>query len=81
MVEKSTDQLIAAGTLFMERKHIHAGGMAGHIEEIVVSPSMRGQGLGLTLVKGLKDMGVALGCYKTILDCGDDKVPFYEKCG
>lgn len=22
-----------------------------------------------------------LGCYKVILDCSEDNVPFYEKCG
>lgn len=21
------------------------------------------------------------GCYKAILDCGEERVPFYEKCG
>lgn len=21
------------------------------------------------------------GCYKVILDCSDDNVPFYQKCG
>lgn len=22
-----------------------------------------------------------LGCYKVILDCSEDNVPFYQKCG
>ena len=22
-----------------------------------------------------------VGCYKVILDCGEERVPFYEKCG
>ena len=95
IVERSTDQLVAAGTLFVERKHIHGGGVAGHIEDIVVAPTTRGQGLGQKLVSGLREMGVALGCYKVLLDCKDDKIrestlrqghvaeqrAFYEKCG
>jgi GNAT superfamily N-acetyltransferase len=81
IVDKTDDQLVAAATLFVERKHIHAGGSAGHIEEVVVSAKTQGKGLGLKLVKGLRDMGEQLGCYKTILDCGEGKVAFYEKCG
>lgn len=81
VVERATDQLVAAGTLFVERKHIHGGGVAGHIEDIVVAPTTRGQGLGQKLVNGLREMGVALGCYKVLLDCKEDKIPFYEKCG
>ncbi len=26
-------------------------------------------------------MAELLGCYKTVLTCKEDKVPFYEKCG
>jgi glucosamine-phosphate N-acetyltransferase len=29
----------------------------------------------------LKHIGFSLGCYKLILDCTRDKVPFYEKAG
>lgn len=74
IIFKETDELVVSGTLFVERKHIHAGGMAGHIEDIVVAPQTRGGGLGIRLVNGLKEMGEMLGCYKVILDCKDDKV-------
>jgi hypothetical protein len=96
-VHKPTDELVAAATLFVERKHIHMGGIAGHIEDVVVAPQCRGTGIGLRLVSGLKEMGEMLGCYKTILDCREDRVGeseytlytcvqliavgFYEKCG
>lgn len=81
IVDNSDDQLVAAGTLFIERKHIHAGGSSGHIEDIVVSSRTQGKGLGIKLVRGLKEMAEGLGCYKTILDCQEGKVGFYEKCG
>lgn len=81
IVSRRTDQLVAAGTLLLERKYIHGGGLAGHIEDIVVSPDMRGRGMGLRLVEGLRRMAELLGCYKTVLTCKEDKVPFYEKCG
>lgn len=74
IVSKATDELVASGTLFIERKYIHAGGIAGHIEDIVVSPSTQGHGLGLRLVKGLRELGELVGCYKVILDCKEEKV-------
>jgi len=73
IIHKATDQLVACGTLIFEQKFIHSGGKAGHIEDIVVDSKMQGLGLGGKLIKGLKDLAVALGCYKVILDCKEDK--------
>ncbi|WVR09117.1 hypothetical protein IAU60_006179 [Kwoniella sp. DSM 27419] len=81
IVDKLTDELVASGTVISEKKFINKGGIAGHIEDIVISERMQGRRLGQKLVVGLRDMAVALGCYKVILDCKEDKVPFYEKCG
>ncbi|KAK8843370.1 hypothetical protein IAR55_007027 [Kwoniella newhampshirensis] len=81
MVDRDTDQLVASGTLVVERKYINGGGAAGHLEDIVVSEKMQGRGLGQKLVIGLKDLAAGLGCYKVILDCKEPKIPFYEKCG
>ena len=75
IIHRSTDQMVAHGTVVDERKFIHGGSVAGHIEDIVVSPEVRGMGLGITLVKGLRDMAtIGLGCYKVILDCKEDRV-------
>lgn len=73
-VNKSTDELVASATLVVERKHIHAGGIAGHVEDVVVAPQCRGTGVGVRLVSGLRELGVMVGCYKTILDCREDRV-------
>lgn len=96
IVDRATDQVVASGTVIRERKFIHGGGYAGHIEDIVVGPSAQGRGLGVKLVVGLRDLATDLGCYKTILDCqeskvreylpspspgGSDAAAFYEKCG
>ncbi|WVQ81563.1 hypothetical protein IAT38_003687 [Cryptococcus sp. DSM 104549] len=80
-VDKVTDQLVASGTLVVERKYINGGGAAGHLEDIVVAERMQGRRLGGRLVVGLREMAVGLGCYKVILDCKEAKIPFYEKCG
>lgn len=73
-VNKSTDELVASATLVVERKHIHGGGIAGHIEDVVVAPQCRGTGVGVRLISGLRELGVLVGCYKVILDCREDRV-------
>lgn len=74
VVEKDTDMIVASGSVVKERKFIHGGGYAGHIEDIVVSPKMQGRGLGIKLVSALREMATAMGCYKTILDCQEAKI-------
>lgn len=74
MVDTRNDRLVASGTLIVERKHINGGGAAGHLEDIVVAEEMRGKKLGMTLVTGLRDLAVSLGCYKVILDCKEAKI-------
>ncbi|GMK56228.1 hypothetical protein CspeluHIS016_0300680 [Cutaneotrichosporon spelunceum] len=80
-VDRATDQVVASGTVVKERKFIRGGSVSAHIEDIVVGPSVQGRGLGMKLVVGLRNLATELGCYKTILDCQECKVPFYEKCG
>lgn len=77
IVDRATDQIVASGTVIRERKFIHGGGNAAHIEDIVVGPMAQGRGLGVKLVTGLRDLATELGCYKTILDCQDAKVRKY----
>jgi hypothetical protein len=33
------------------------------------------------IIEQLKHLGKELGCYKLILNCNENNVPFYEKCG
>jgi glucosamine-phosphate N-acetyltransferase len=40
-----------------------------------------GQGLGKSIVQTLRQISEAAGCYKTILDCKEDLLPFYAKSG
>ncbi len=41
----------------------------------------RGKKLGVKLMEGLQRIGRQVGCYKVILDCSEDNVPFYTRCG
>lgn len=47
----------------------------------MVDSSYRGLRLGLRVIESLIETAKESGCYKVILDCSEDNVPFYEKCG
>jgi glucosamine-phosphate N-acetyltransferase len=73
--------VIGATTLLIEQKFIHDGGKVGHIEDVVVRNGYQGKGVGKKIVTTLLKYAEKKGCYKTILDCTDDLIPFYEKIG
>ncbi|KAI1111020.1 glucosamine 6-phosphate N-acetyltransferase [Nemania sp. NC0429] len=74
-------RIVGTGCLVVERKFIHNHGKCGHVEEIVVASEHRGKGLGLKMMQALESVAVAVGCYKSILNCGPRNEPFYERCG
>jgi len=74
-------KVIAATTIIIEQKFIHGGGKVGHIEDVVVAKEFQGKGMGQKIVKSLLEYAQEKGCYKTILDCTDELIPFYEKIG
>jgi glucosamine-phosphate N-acetyltransferase len=74
-------EIIGATTLLIEQKFIHDGGKVGHIEDVVVRKEYQGKGVGKKLVGVLLKYAEKKGCYKTILDCSDDLIPFYENIG
>ena len=74
-------KIIGSATLFIEPKFIHAGGKVGHIEDVVVRKDNQGEGVGQKLIVALLAYAEKKGCYKTVLDCTDEVMPFYEKLG
>ena len=79
--DQTKTRILATGTVFVEHKFIHACSKVGHIEDVVVLPEARGQGLGLRIVNALIDEASERQCYKVILDCDEANVGFYEKAG
>lgn len=75
------DKIVASGTLFIEPKLIHVMGKVGHIEDVVVDVDYRNTGLGMLLIDTLVEEAKRQNCYKIVLDCNDDNVSFYERCG
>ena len=74
-------KIVGSTTLLVEQKFIHEGGIVGHIEDVVVKKEFEGQGIGMKLVLSLLDVANEKKCYKTILNCEDTLIPFYEKIG
>lgn len=75
------EKVVGAATLLIEPKFIHKGGIVGHIEDVVVNKNFQGQGIGEKIIKHLLEIAKTRKCYKTILDCVDEVMPFYEKLG
>lgn len=75
------NQIIASGTLLIENKIIHGCSKVGHIEDIVVSPLYKGKQLGTLIINSLVEYAKDQNCYKVILDCEDNLIPFYDRCG
>jgi glucosamine-phosphate N-acetyltransferase len=74
-------RIVGTLTLFVEQKFIHHGGKVGHIEDVVVEKSFQRKGIGQALVLHATAEARKLGCYKVILCCFEDRVPFYEGVG
>jgi glucosamine-phosphate N-acetyltransferase len=74
------NQIIASGSIYIEKKFIHKLGSTGHIEDIVVNKEYRGKGFGKAIVTKLSEYAKKVGCYKVILNCSEKNIPFYEKC-
>ena len=77
-VAEINGKIIATTTLFIELKFIHELGCVGHIEDVVTHKDFQGQGLSRKIIHSLLQEAKKRGCYKTILDCDDKLVQFYE---
>eukprot|EP00420_Gonyaulax_spinifera_P016766 CAMPEP_0197911752 /NCGR_PEP_ID=MMETSP1439-20131203/73432_1 /TAXON_ID=66791 /ORGANISM="Gonyaulax spinifera, Strain CCMP409" /LENGTH=182 /DNA_ID=CAMNT_0043533501 /DNA_START=62 /DNA_END=610 /DNA_ORIENTATION=+ len=77
----ATEQLAATATLMIEAKFVHGGAQVGHVEDVVVDSGHRKKGLARELLLALAREAQRAGCYKVILDCNEDNVAFYQKCG
>jgi len=80
-VAEKNGKIIGSTTLLIEQKFIHQGGKVGHIEDVVVSKEFEGRGIGIKLVTSLLEKSKEMNCYKTILDCKEELIPFYERIG
>ena len=66
-------------TYFIEQKLIHGGKCVAHIEDLVVDKENRNSGIAKILLDYVKIIAKDNNCYKIILDCTRELIPFYEK--
>jgi len=81
IVDNASDRIVGVGCVFIERKFLRGLGSVGHIEDIAVDKNQQGKKLGQRIIQALTHISENNGCYKTILNCNDSNIPFYEKCG
>ena len=81
LVVEKDNVLIGTGTIFMERKLTYGGCKMGHIENILIDESHRGNGYGELLVNELLKIGHESGCYRVDLNCSTELEDFYKKSG
>lgn len=74
-------RIVGTASLIVERKFLHGGSRAAHIEDVAVLPSYQRRGIGKALIMHLVQEARRLSCYKVVLDCKPDVVEFYQKCG
>ena len=79
--DEISGRIIATGSVFIQKKFIRNCGKVGHIKGVVVDSKVRGKHLGKKIIEFLADQARLMGCYKVILDCSSDNVPFYNRCG
>lgn len=80
-VMEENNIIIGSATCFIETKLIHNFGKVLHIEDVIISNKQQGKGLGKQMIEYCIRFAEKYNCYKIILDCDDDNVIFYNKCG
>lgn len=81
VVQKQDGEIIGTATLLIEQKFIRQGGKVAHVEDVATRTGYEGKGIGKAIMTKLNEEAKKYGCYKIILDCSDENVPFYEKTG
>ena len=73
--------VVGVASLIVINKLIRGGNRVGLIEDVAVSRHAGSRGVGTMLIEKLKELAIEKKCYKTILNCSEDNIGFYEKCG
>jgi glucosamine-phosphate N-acetyltransferase len=73
--------IIGTTTLLVEPKFIFGGGRVAHIEDVAVRAEYQRKGIGFKLVTYATEQAAKMRCVRTVLDCSDENIPFYEKIG
>ena len=82
LIDDLTKTIMGCGTLIIEQKFIHNGGIVARVEDFIIKKKFQGKGGGHFLLKELVKRAKEIeGCYKIILNCSQELEKFYEKTG
>ena len=81
LVRSHEGKIEGTATVLIENKFLHCGSRVAHIEDVVVRKEGRTKGLGKELIERCIQIAKDNKCYKVILDCHQEVIPFYAKCG
>ena len=71
---------VGTGTLLIQLNLSHGGKPTAHIENVVVHKEHRKKGIGKKLINHLIQEAKNKKCYKVILNCKKENIPFYNNC-
>lgn len=76
--DPNESEYVGYGAVYTQAKFTRGLSRMGVIEDVVINDKFRGKGYGKTIIACLKEVSVALGCYKCILYCEPALASFYE---
>lgn len=74
-------EIVGTAMVLVKRGFIHGCAKAAIIEDVVTRAGFEGRGIATALMRRLEETAADLGCYKDMLYCSEENVPFYEKLG
>lgn len=81
VVAEAEGEIVSTATLLIQRNFTHGGRPYGHIENVVTDSKYRGSSIGKKVVEHLVELASSMNCYKVILNCSNENVGFYKRCG
>jgi glucosamine-phosphate N-acetyltransferase len=78
---ENDNQIIGTGSCFIENKFHNNFKNVAHIEDIVINKKYRKIGYGKIIIDYILNYCNNLNCYKITLNCSNENITFYEKCG
>lgn len=80
-VMEEKGMVVGTTTLLVEPKIIRNLGQAAHLEDVSTRKGYEGRGIAHKLIHYVIEKAKRERCYKIILDCSPELVPFYESFG
>lgn len=80
-VKDMDGEIVGTASMSLEQKFIHDGGIVGRIEDVAVRRQWWKFGIGSELVQYCINVARDEGCYKVLLDCSNELLPFYKRFG